>query len=261
MEPFSLFGRMIDKRIAGYQNELVERHCDEVQNIYKTMRGWRHDYHNHIQAMKVMALQIRQETGESEALLRLEDYLSSLNDDLTMVDTVVKTGNVMVDAILNSKLSLIRARQIPLKARAAVPAQLGIGEVDLCVIIGNLLDNAMEACFQGDGSKSDDRKGAGEGDGKLADGKTADGKTADGASKEAFIRVYIGILKEQLYISVANSSYGKVNRIGKRYLSTKESKGHGYGLMRVDRIVNKYHGYINRQNEEGAFVTEVMLPL
>ncbi len=236
MEPFSLFGRMIDKRIAGYQNELVERHCDEVQNIYKTMRGWRHDYHNHIQAMKVMALQIRQETGESEALLRLEDYLSSLNDDLTMVDTVVKTGNVMVDAILNSKLSLIRARQIPLKARAAVPAQLGIGEVDLCVIIGNLLDNAMEACFQGDGSKSDDWK-------------------------EAFIRVYIGILKEQLYISVANSSYGKVNRIGKRYLSTKESKGHGYGLMRVDRIVNKYHGYINRQNEEGAFVTEVMLPL
>lgn len=233
--PLFWFGRAIDKRIAGYQNELVERHCDEVQNIYKTMRGWRHDYHNHIQAMKVMAQQVRQEGGDCEALLRLEEYLSSLNDDLTTVDTVVKTGNVMVDAILNSKLSLIKARKIPLKAKAAVPAELGIGEVELCVIIGNLLDNAMEACFS-------------ETDGQLDE-------------SEVFIRIYIGVLKGQLYISVANSSHGKMNKIGKRYLSTKKNAGHGYGLMRIDRIVNKYHGYINRQNEEGAFVTEVMLPL
>lgn len=233
--PLFWFGRAIDKRIAGYQNELVERHCDEVQNIYKTMRGWRHDYHNHIQAMKVMAQQVRQEGGDCEALLRLEEYLSSLNDDLTTVDTVVKTGNVMVDAILNSKLSLIKARKIPLKAKAAVPAELGIGEVELCVIIGNLLDNAMEACLS-------------ETDGQLDE-------------SEVFIRIYIGVLKGQLYISVANSSHGKMNKIGKRYLSTKKNAGHGYGLMRIDRIVNKYHGYINRQNEEGAFVTEVMLPL
>ena len=45
----ALFGRMIDRRIAEYQNDLITKHCDEVQNIYKTMRGWRHDYHNHIQ--------------------------------------------------------------------------------------------------------------------------------------------------------------------------------------------------------------------
>ena len=230
-----LFGRLIDRRIAEYQNDLITKHCEEVQNIYKTMRGWRHDYHNHIQAMKVMAQQVRQEGGDCSALLRLEEYLSSLNDDLTTVDTVVKTGNVMVDAILNSKLSLIKARKIPLKAKAAVPAELGIGEVELCVIIGNLLDNAMEACLSGT-------------DGQLDE-------------SEAFIRIYIGVLKGQLYISVANSSYGKMNKIGKRYLSTKKNAGHGYGLMRIDRIVNKYHGYINRQNEEGAFVTEVMLPL
>ena len=38
-----------DKRIAEYQNDLITKHCEEVQNIYKTMRGWRHDYKNHIQ--------------------------------------------------------------------------------------------------------------------------------------------------------------------------------------------------------------------
>lgn len=247
-----LAGRAIDRRIAGYQNELIEKQCHEVQNIYQTMRGWRHDYHNHIQAMKALALQVRQEGGESGALLRLEEYLDSLNDDLTTVDTVVKTGNVMVDAILNSKLSLIRARNIPLRVKAAVPARPGIGEVDLCVIIGNLLDNAMEACLPESAGK-----GKGAGRKKTGEGTSAE-KTGEGG---AFIRVYIGVLKDQLYISVTNSSCGKISKIGKRYLSTKGSKGHGYGLMRIDRIVERYRGYLNRQNEEGVFVTEVMLPL
>ena len=159
--PMFWAGRAIDRRIAAYQNELMERHCDEVQNIYKTMRGWRHDYHNHIQAMKVMALQVRQQTGECGALLRLEEYLCSLDDDLTTVDTVVKTGNVMVDAILNSKLSLIKAREIPLKVKASVPARTGIGEVELCVIIGNLLDNALESCLLEKEEKRENIKEAG----------------------------------------------------------------------------------------------------
>ncbi len=252
---FLLAGKAIDKRIAGYQNELIERQCDEVQNIYRTMRGWRHDYHNHIQAMKAMALQVRQEAGDCAALRALEGYLDSLNDDLTTVDTVVKTGNVMVDAILNSKLSLIRSRKIPLRVKAVVPAQSGIGEVDLCVIIGNLLDNAMEACLAGKGKDALRERMAG----KAPLNEDDPGENA--GERPPFIRIYIGVLKDQLYISVANSSFGKISKIGRRYLSTKESKGHGYGLMRIDRIVERYHGYLNRQNEEGAFVTEVMLPL
>ena len=47
-----IFGRAIDRRISAYQSELITKHCDEVQNIYKQMRGWRHDYHNHIQVLK-----------------------------------------------------------------------------------------------------------------------------------------------------------------------------------------------------------------
>lgn len=228
---FLLFGRAIDKRIAGYQNELITKHCDEVQNIYKTMRGWRHDYHNHIQAMKVLTVQMREAGNGDESLVQLEEYLDKLNDDLTTVDTVVKTGNVMVDAILNSKLSLMKAKELPVNVKAAVPKEFGISEVDLCVVIGNLLDNAMEACE----------------------------KQPEKAKR--FIRVYIGVLKQQLYVSVTNSVCGGVKKEGKKYLSTKRSMNHGYGLMRIDRIVDKYHGYVNRQDEEDVFVTEVMLPL
>lgn len=131
------------RRIAEYQKELIAKHCDEVQNIYQTMRGWRHDYHNHIQTLLALS--------GNEAKTR--EYLLKLNDDLTQVDTVLKTGNVMVDAILNSKLSLIRSKEIRVNAKAVVPTELNVSEIDLCVIIGNLLDNAMEACLPADGGK------------------------------------------------------------------------------------------------------------
>lgn len=216
-----LFSKMIDRRIAEYQNDLITKHCDEVQNIYKTMRGWRHDYHNHIQTLLALC-------GDEA---RTRAYLLELNDDLTQVDTVLKTGNVMVDAILNSKLSLIQSKQISVNAKAAVPADLRLSEVDLCAIIGNLLDNAMEACL---------RQPEGE---------------------ERFIRVFIGVLKNQLYISVSNSVGGEVKKSGRTYLTSKDKLSHGFGLMRIDRLAEKYEGYVNRQNEEGVFATEVMLPL
>ncbi len=216
-----LFGRAIDRRVAVYQNDLIAKHCEEVQNVYRTMRGWRHDYHNHIQAMLALTDKPQQ----------LRAYLLKLNSDLTTVDTVIKTGNVMVDAILNSKLSLIQSHQINLHAKAVVPSDLKISEIDLCTVIGNLLDNAMEACLKQE------------------------------QDSERFVRVYIGILKKQLYISVQNSSGQQIKKSGKTYISTKNSESHGFGLKRIDRIVAKYDGYINRQNEEGIFATEVLLPL
>ena len=216
-----MFAKMVDRRIEQYQSEMIEKHCEEVQNIYKTMRGWRHDYHNHIQTLLALC-------GDEE---RTKEYLYKLNDDLTQVDTVIKTGNVMVDAILNIKLSLIASKNIQVNAKAHVPENLGISEIDLCTIIGNLLDNALEACLQ------------------------------QNEEEERFIRVNIGILKEQLYIAVHNSSKGTLRKNKGRYLSTKKEKGHGFGLMRVDSIVEKHQGFLNRQDEDGVFATEILLPI
>ena len=226
-----LFGRLIDRRIAEYQNDLITRHCDEVENIYKTMRGWRHDYHNHIQAMKALNVQARNINGDNPYLQQLDDYLSNLNQDLMTVDTVLKTGNIMIDAILNSKVSLMKNKGILVNAKAVVPPALRVSEVDLCAMIGNLLDNALEACLR------------------------------QSQESEKYVRIFIGTMKGQLYLSVYNSTGNNIRKNGKTYLSSKDSPSHGFGLMRVDRIADKYGGYVNRQNEEGIFATEVMLPL
>ena len=212
----------IDRRIAAYQNNLMKKHVIEVENIYKQMRGWRHDYHNHIQTMKAY-----RSLGEND---KIDGYLNSLESDLTSVDTLIKSGNVMVDAILNSKLSLAKNQNISINAKAVVPKNISIAEIDLCVIIGNLLDNAIEAC--------------------LRVNKT----------EQRFIRVYMDMKRKALYISVTNSSGGETRKKGSHYISGK-GENHGFGLMRVDKIVDKYNGYIKRNDEDGAFTSEIMLPL
>lgn len=213
---------MIDRRIERFQSELIEKQVREIQNMYKQVRGWRHDYRNHIQNMKIQLAQ-----GN---YAELDSYLDSLADDLTTVDTVIKTGNVMADAILNSKLSVAEKLNIRINVKANIPNNIPLSDVELCAVLGNLLDNAAEACA------------------KLPE-------------SDRFMRIYIGCLKNQLYMSVQNSA-GDVKKIAGHYLSTKQSEGeHGYGIFRIDRVAKKYGGYVNRQNEEGVFATEIMMPL
>ena len=210
----SFFSKQIDKRIAAYQRELIETH-------YREIRGWRHDYRNHIQMMKVLAA-----NGDMDAL---KAYLDELDTDLNTVDTVVKTGNPMADAILNSKISLARSRNIPTQVDAHIPVKLKMSELDLCCIIGNLFDNAMEASMA------------------LPEEKR-------------MIRVYMDMKGTQLYISFTNfTAVKKLSKVGKGF-KTSKGEGHGFGLVRMDDIVSRYDGYLSRNSEDGAFTTEILIP-
>ena len=216
---------LVDKRTLRYQSDLLEKHCEEVQNMYRQTRGWRHDSHNHIQTMKAYL-----SMGKTE---ELEEYLNKLDADLSTVDTVIKTGNVMVDAVLNSKISVAASKGIAVEAKAIVSKDLdtSITEVDVCLIVGNLIDNAIEACMKIE------------------------------QESERFIRVYMDILKGQFYIYIMNAIGENPKKAGGSYISTKNQEHHGFGLMRIDKVVDKYHGYLERQHEEGVFATEIMLPL
>ena len=217
----SLFSKQIDKRIAAYQRELIETHYQEVENMYRQIRGWRHDYRNHIQTMKVLAA-----NGDMDAI---KAYLDELDTDLNTVDTVVKTGNAMADAILNSKISLAKDRQITVQCDAHVPVRLKMSELDLCCIIGNLFDNAIEASL----SLPEDQR---------------------------LIRVYMDVKGTQLYISFTNfTSTKKMAKVGQLFQTTK-GDGHGFGLVRIDNIIERLDGYLSRNSEDGAFTTEILIP-
>lgn len=216
-----LFAKKIEKQVASYQQELIETHYREVDNMYRQIRGWRHDYRNHIQTMKAYAA--------AQDWDALQNYLDLLDTDLQTVDTVIKTGNPMTDAILNSKISLAKAKGITVTADAHIPVRLKSSEIDLCCILGNLFDNAIEASMQ------------------LPE-------------EQRLIRVYMTMKNTQLYISFTNFTAGKkLTKQGKLFRSTK-GEGHGLGLVRIDAIVERLDGYISRNSEDGAFTTEILLP-
>lgn len=216
-----IFTKKIDNQIELYQRELIETHYKEVDNMYKKMRGWRHDYRNHIQMMKALA-----SNGDLEGI---KAYLDELDTDLNTVDTVIKTGNAMADAILNSKISLAQAKDIKVNVDAHIPVKLKMSELDLCCIIGNLFDNAIEASLE---------------------------LTPD----KRMIRVYMDMKGSQLYISFTNLTAGKkLKKIG-RLFSTTKGEGHGLGLIRMDGIVDRLGGYLSRNSEDGAFTTEILIP-
>ena len=210
-----------DKTII-YQNKLMKQQMDEIENIYMTMRGWRHDYHNHLQSLKGYLSLNKVE--------QMKNYLNELETDLDSIDTLYHSGNLQLDSILNAKLAIAEKGQIRIHCDASIPPQLHVSDLDLCVILGNLLDNAIESCRK---IKNPD---------------------------ERFIRVYIGILKKQLYISITNATSETVKQRTNHYFTMKRGD-HGHGLKRVDQVVKKYDGYLNRQNEPGVFATEIVLPL
>ncbi len=213
--------KIIDKRIAEYQSNLLATHYAEVENMYRQIRGWRHDYRNHIQVLKSYAAM--------EDLTSLNRYLEELDTDLNTVDMVLKTGNAMTDVILNSKISLAKSKKIPVTADAHVPVALTTSEIDLCIIIGNLFDNAIEACMA------------------LPE-------------EERMIRVYMDMKNTQLYMSFTNTTALKKQKKENGRFFTTKGAGHGYGLVRIDTIIERCQGYISRNSEDGAFTTEILLP-
>ncbi len=211
--------RMIIRELEEYENELVARQFEEINNTYHEMRGWRHDYRNHMQVLKSYIDRRQWE--------ECTKYILEMDQDLSSVDHVIKTGNVMADAIVNSKVSLARTREISLDVTAKIPEHLPVSDVEFCVLFGNLMDNAIEACE------------------KIEE------------TGERFIRIYIGMFHKQFYISVTNATNRKV-RVG-RYFSLK-GEGHGFGLYRIDKIIKQRQGYLKRSDEPGVFATEIMLP-
>lgn len=198
-----------------YLAESLDHHILEVQSIYQQMRGIKHDYMNQLQVLKTHSQQ-----GHID---ELESYLNEMEHELNQVDTIVMSGNIVVDALVNSKLTLAKSAGITLNAKAIAPQKLPISDLDLGIIIGNIISNAYESAL-----------------------KTED-KT---------IRFYLAPIKNNLYISCTNSTVGKV----RNFISQKTGH-HGYGLVRVDQTVKKYDGWVVRASENNIFVCEVYIPL
>lgn len=188
------------------------------------LRALRHDLDNHITAVHHLV-----SAGDTDGAL---DYLSRLTDIAETPTEFSNSGNTVIDSILNYKLSAAKQLGAAIDLKICVPYDLPLEQIDAWVILGNLLNNALDAL-----------KGAAE---KILDIQIAYGK---------------GIL----FAEIRNSYSGARNKVrGKSgsssYLSTKpDAEAHGFGLRNVQEYAAKYDGELTIQDDGSFFTASVLL--
>lgn len=210
------------REIELNQLKLQTRYMEESNEKTEEMRRIRHDMRNHI--------------GNIEGLVRykeydqLSEYVKSLFDSVNQADEIILLESKAISAVLNRKYHEAKECDIDLKMDIRFDNKVNIKDIDLCIILGNLLDNAIEASMKLD-------------------------------IEERYIRFKLVESPDYVIVEVENHTTDDYVFNKNKYVTTKvEEKGfHGLGLTNVRQIVNKYNGTLDIVPKEGMFKVSLML--
>ena len=127
----------IQKQNYEQQISSQSKHVDEILVMQKQIKKFRHDSSHHFTALKGFFANNQNQDGLT--------YIEKINSDLENTE-IVDTGNTAFDAIISTKKALAESKNIEFTIQIQIPEKLKVDAVDLCVIFGNSLDNAIEAC-------------------------------------------------------------------------------------------------------------------
>lgn len=209
----------------------MEEHARELERLYCGVRSMKHDMKNQLAVLGNLVM--RQDGGEE-----LPGYLEQLNRTLGKLDMPFQTGSTVVDSLLSMKYheACEKLPGIRFEARDLIfPKECRIQPADLCVILGNALDNAIEACQR---------------------------LREESAQEECHIRLYSCYRQEMFLLTVENSFSGKL-RVGRgsAFPSTTkpDSEAHGIGMHNIKAAAERYRGGVSWNAEKGEFTLTVML--
>lgn len=214
---------LVESRNRAYEQEigLCVRQAAEREEAYRQTRVLRHDLNDRLVA--VSALLDAGRTGEAAGEIGKMIGENSLRRHQT-----AHSGNLALDALVNYKYSAALAEGTVMECRMEVPADLPVEGTDLCVILGNLLDNALEAVRQ------------------LPDGERRVGLT---------VRLSKGVL----LIAVENPYSGNIMADGQGRIRSSKAGDHGIGMVSVERTAAKYGGVVSVRYDGGVFRVSAML--
>lgn len=209
-------------RLKSEQAELLERDYTTLNNAYAMNARLFHDFHNHIGVLRQLLSHKRYE----EAVQYLDELQSPVRE---MADTVW-TGDETVDYLINNKAAAAKAGDISFQAQVEFPRHTNIRGVDLCAVLGNLLDNALEAA----------------------------GRVPE--PEQRFIKLTVRRVNQMLVIKVENSFHTFPVKEEGELKTTKENNGlHGFGLKSVQTAAEKYDGMVQSSYQDGIFRAVVTL--
>lgn len=114
------------------------KHVDDILIGQKQLRKFKHDFINYEIGLKAYL--------DNDDCDGAKEYLNNLSKGITSVENMIETGNIAFDAIINTKKAIAESKGIDFSVQIQLPAQLNIAPEDICIIFGNAMDNAIEAC-------------------------------------------------------------------------------------------------------------------
>lgn len=204
-----------------FQIELCNRQIKERQAIMNDIRRTRHDMKNQMFYLKRLMKDDREKAEEF-----LDQYM---DENMEIEKELSMSGNLVIDSLINYKCTLALEKQMKVNVSVNVPEELPYQSADLCIIIGNLLDNAIEA--------------------------------AENVVRDPYIDLSLSYKKERLVLSIKNNYAGEIRRDknGNFVTHKKDAQNHAVGLRSVQRCVDKNNGKMSITVEAEYFEVDVML--
>lgn len=200
--------------LAQQEAALQEHHYAMQEQYYSQLhaeqeetRALRHDIGKYMLAMQALV-------GENNSK-KASEVLAQAQRALESCDSLVDVDNEVLNIILSEYLHTAKEAGISLKLDVQVPSTLAVSTVDLYILIGNTLDNAIAAC-------------------------------REVPVEQRYIDLHLRLHNDILFYQLENP-YRKAYQVRKR------EKGHGYGLYNVRRCLEKYHGDMGIEEENNRF--------
>lgn len=207
---------LMDKQYLKLQLQSYE----ENQKVFILLNKFKHDLKNHMLCMQIML--------KNHQFEELDNYFLQLSNETSKVITQFNTGNTVVDTVLSAKIELANFHKIPVDIEIPNPIEFKINDFELCAVLSNLLDNAIEASSK---------------------------------IKEPKIKIKISSLCNCMVIIISNRANDNILINNSRLMTTKKDKvNHGIGLSIVDDIVKKYRGTISFYMDSGYFNVNIVMP-
>ena len=209
--------------LLKFQYESEQKRAEDIKELYLQIRSMRHDMKNHLSTVNILASQ--------DKCSEIYDYTSDLINDNSYINRIfIFTGNDLLDAVVNMKFSI--AENLGISCSAHIDRDIGTGmpfrPADTSVLLGNLLDNALEAAA---------------------------------ASERKLMLLNIVNRNGSLYIIVSNTIAASVLDNNPKLQTSKPDKElHGFGTKNINKIVRSYNGIINYSEDGDIFNCDILIP-
>lgn len=235
---FTIAMLSITKKIVEYATREAEWNLREReykrQNFYiknmdemlKNLRAQRHDFNNHINCLYGLI--------SMKEFEKTKKYIERLTEETKEYNEIINVGNPILTSLLNVKMTQAKNKKIKIEASIEISEELSIEYIDLSIIIGNLLDNAIEAS---ENMEVDDK----------------------------YIEVNIYTKMNNLIIKVINMKQREIELKGKinkeKFTTKQDTENHGFGLKNIRQVVEKYRGIIKIEDEGDIFKINIAIPI